>query len=359
MPDLKLNPIVSVIMPAFNAELYIKEAIESVLNQTYTDFELLIFNDASSDHTDDIVRSFSDDRIIYKLCNKKVGTAEIAILAMRIARGTYIARMDADDICLPNRFEEQVLFMETHPTIGICGTWYETFGTLNGVVDLPTSADEIKYALFFGTPFGQPTVIMRKNLLSKHHLEYDNMYATEDYEFFERASLYFDCANIPKVLLKYRKHNTQLTSTNWKKQYYEVGLIQSRRFLRALYTHDAIDKLWLENYFTGQSIPCEKWFAEIEKYRKRVVIENEKNRLYPQELFSRAANKLFSSAFINKNLFNYYHTKYYQQQEYSLGLLRSFLREKYNPHIHLGMKLTFYFAIKCFLGYHKKNTITH
>ena len=354
-----MYPTVTVIMPAFNAELYIREAIESVLNQSYKDFELLIFNDGSSDHTDDIVRSFTDDRILYTPLDKTVGTAEIAIASIKIARGKYIARMDADDICMPNRFEEQVMFMEAHPAIGICGTWFENFGTLNGVVQRPASADEIKYALFFGTPFGQPTVMMRKKFLSKYNLEYDYNYATEDYEFFERASLFFDCANIPKVLLKYRKHPTQLTSTNWKQQYYEVGLIQARRFLRVLHDYDNIDKLWLENYFTAQSIPSEKWFAEIEKYKNRIIIENQKNGVYPQNLLLKAAEELFSSAQINKNLFNYYFNKYYKQEKYSLGLLMSFLRERYKPYIHLGKKLSFLFIIKCFLGYTKKNSAPH
>jgi glycosyltransferase involved in cell wall biosynthesis len=352
-------PLVSVVMPVYNAGLYLDEAIQSILDQTFTNFELLIYNDASSDASDSIIRSFSDPRIIYKKCDQNVGTANLAIEGLRIARGKYIARMDADDISIPNRFEEQVLFMEANPTIGICGTWYQNFGTLNNVVKRPTSVDEIKYALFFGTPFGQPTVMMRKNLLIKHNLEYDNMYATEDYEFFERASLYFDCANIPKVLLRYRKHNTQLTSTNWNKQYYEVGLIQARRFLRILHNHNSIDKLWLENFFTGQSIPSDKWFTEIEKYRERVIIESQHNSLYPRDLIVRAANVLFSSVYVNKNLYNYYFFKYYQQSDFNLGLLKSFLLEKYNPHIHLGRKLSFYFAIKCLMGYRKKNTASY
>ena len=347
-------PLVSVIMPVFNAGNYIADAISSVLNQSLTNFELLIYDDASTDHTYNIIRTFSDERIIYEKMPENVGYVSLRNKGIDNAKGKFIAWMDADDVSMPTRFEEQVYFLETHPHIGICGSWYEFFGDKSGIVKCPVSFEDIKYSLFFGTPFGNPSVMMKKELIDKHGLRYDGeFYATEDYDMFERASLCFKLANIPKVLLKYRKHDTQVTTTSWQQQYFVVGLIQARRFLRSLTGSTAADKEWLEKYLTSHSIPTNEWLVEIQNYKQRIVDENKERLIYSPEILKRAVGNIFNDESTRKNIYNFLFKKYYVQQKYSISLMGAFLHDRLRPYSYLGKKLTLLFAIKCLLGYKK------
>src|SRR5688572_768328 len=114
-------PLISVLMPVYNAGPYLKESIESVLAQTYDNFEFLIINDGSTDSSEKEILSYNDVRIHYVKCETNSGLIATLNQGLALATGKYIVRMDADDICRPQRFEKQVRFMENHPEIGICG----------------------------------------------------------------------------------------------------------------------------------------------------------------------------------------------------------------------------------------------
>ena len=349
-----MSPTISVIMPVFNAASYVREAIQSILAQSFTDFELLIYNDASTDGSDEIILSFKDERIVYEKAAKNVGLVEMLNIGLNKVRGQYIARMDADDISMPTRFEEQVAFMEDNPSVGICGTWFENFGTVTGISKTPTFEEDIILSFFYGTPVGHPTVMMRRSMLEKYNLRYEkNFLYAEDYELFERASVYFPILNIPKVLLRYRKHSTQITNLKWQHQYFLAGKIQARRFLRALHDVNPNDIKWMEDFFTGNSLIDDDWFAHLGLYKTRIFSEN---KIYPAQMLLRAVESLFSSQ-CNKTMYSYFFNKYYAQKTFNLALLVSFMKDKNKPWIFLGKKLSFYFAIKCFLRYHKNNTV--
>lgn len=115
-------PKVSVVMPAFNAEKYIREAVDSILNQTFTDFEFIIINDGSTDHTKEIILEYDDPRIVLLENEKNSGIVVTLNKGIQFARGEYIARMDSDDISLCNRIERQVLFLDSHAHIGLIGS---------------------------------------------------------------------------------------------------------------------------------------------------------------------------------------------------------------------------------------------
>ena len=131
------SPQISVVMPAYNAEKYITEAIDSILFQTFKDFEFIIINDASTDSTKDIIESYKDPRI--KLVNNEQnkGVAKSLNIGISVACGKYIARMDADDIALPERFQKQFDFMEQHPNIDVCGSWAKKTGNENEIINNP------------------------------------------------------------------------------------------------------------------------------------------------------------------------------------------------------------------------------
>jgi glycosyltransferase involved in cell wall biosynthesis len=204
-------PAVSVLMPAFNSEQYIREAIESILGQSYSDFELLVVDDHSTDSTADIVREYCErDARIRALRNEGVkGIVGALNTGLALARGEYIARMDADDVSLPTRLERQHDFLEEHHDISVCGTNMELFGAQQFVWRLPQDHEAIRAGLIFTVLIAHATVMMRKTALEEYHYRYDADYGyAEDYELWSRLSERYRFANLPDVLYRYRKHGT-------------------------------------------------------------------------------------------------------------------------------------------------------
>jgi len=209
--DLKA-PKITVIMPVYNGEKYLKEAINSILNQTYTDFELLLINDASTDDTERIINSYKDHRIIYIKNEINLGLIKTLNKGLDLARGEFIARMDADDIALPARFEKQVSVLQNNPEIGVCGTWFTPLidGLKKKTIQHPQDSESIKIHLLGYCTMGHPTIMLRKKVIS--NLRYDNDYqAAEDYELWTRLSRITKLYNIQESLLQYRFHDTNIS----------------------------------------------------------------------------------------------------------------------------------------------------
>ncbi len=210
------SPCISVIMSVYNAEKYVGDCIRSILAQTFSDFEFIIINDASTDSSPEIIRSFKDKRI--RLLNNRERSYPTRNKGLRVARGKYICIMDADDISLPHRFERQVQFMEQHPQYGLAGSGYRVLGKDR---DLYRESDyqKIKVQLMRNNCFIHPSVIIRHNLLKKHKLRYiRKYYYSSDYDFLARAARYFPVTNIPEVLMHYRVHEGQVTMQYRKRQ---------------------------------------------------------------------------------------------------------------------------------------------
>ena len=210
------RPCISVIMSVYNAEKYVGDCIRSILGQTFSDFEFIIINDASTDSSPEIIRSFRDKRI--RLLNNRERSYPTRNKGLRVARGKYICIMDADDISLPHRFERQVLFMEQNPQYGLAGSGYRVLGKER---DLYRESDyqKIKVQLMRNNCFIHPSVIIRHDLLKKHKLRYiRKYYYSSDYDFLARAARYFPITNIPEVLMHYRVHEGQVTMQFRKRQ---------------------------------------------------------------------------------------------------------------------------------------------
>ena len=209
------TPLVSVILPAYNAENTIAEAIKSIIDQTYNNWELIVINDGSSDRTEDIILSFTDKRIKYY---KNQGNKQLIYTLNRglsLATGKYIARMDADDICFPQRFEKQVDFMEKHSNVIVCGTQIKYFGTKRTKykkLSFPLGDSELKDMLAISTCFAHPSVMVRKSVIAESGVTYDVNYKNaEDYSFWIDLIPYGDFANIHEPLLFYRVSDTQIS----------------------------------------------------------------------------------------------------------------------------------------------------
>lgn len=232
-------PLVSVILPVFNAKDYIKEAIQSILDQSYENFELIIINDGSSDGTLDVILSFKSDKI--KLISREnKGLVYSLNEGIKISQGKYIARMDADDISIHSRLSEQVKFMQEHENVGICGSFVERFegegSHYNEVVwKLPSEDADLRVRLLFGVPFAHPSIMMRKDIILKYNLYYNEIYKNaEDYKLWVDFSRYTKFANIQKVLLRYRYLQTSITRASDNKKDDERFLTISKIFNEVL-----------------------------------------------------------------------------------------------------------------------------
>jgi glycosyltransferase involved in cell wall biosynthesis len=212
-----MNPLITVLMPVHNGATHLAEAIQSILNQTQPDLELLIVDDASTDHSISIIHSFKDSRIHLISSPERLKLSGALNLGLTHAQGRYIARMDADDISLPHRLAIQTQFMEQHPDIGLMGSWIRYFGgNSHAILRRPLTHDDIKAFSLFDTPFAHPTVIFRRDLFTRHALRFDGSYfPTEDYELWTRALQHITTANLPQVLLRYRVHGNSLTGADW------------------------------------------------------------------------------------------------------------------------------------------------
>lgn len=350
-------PTISVIMPAYNAELYIVQAIESILSQTLCDFEFLIYNDGSTDKTHEIISSFTDSRIVYKNIEKNSGYLNLLNDGLITAKGKYIARMDADDIALPNRFEEQYKYLEANPEVGICGSWYEFIGNLNHIHKSAVTFEEIQYSLFFGCPLTHPSVMMRNELIQKHSLRYNSeYYYAEDHYFFAQGAMHFKVVNIPQVLLKYRIHNHQVGSAKWKEQFLAKSNIQAKLFCNVIISDNENSLKWLSKFFIEESELNEIWMEEVDFYAKEIISGNKKLQLYPQEILERAVHVLFNLK-KEKNIYKYYFQKYYNRKTFNPQLIFHFFKEKHQPQVYLGKKLTLLFILKCLIWFRKRSII--
>jgi len=210
-------PSVSVVMSMYNSEKYIRECVESVLCQTYTDFEFIIVDNSSVDLSVDIVESFQNPKI--KLIKNKHDYIDSLNKGMAAAKGEYVARMDSNDIMYPERLETQYDFMLSNPSIDVCGAWGECFGISSDILKSPTSHDEAVSKLLFENTIINSTGFIRNENIKRNSIAYKNYY-NADYKFWvdcAEAGLRF--AIIPKILLKCRTSEIQynkekLQSTN-------------------------------------------------------------------------------------------------------------------------------------------------
>jgi glycosyltransferase involved in cell wall biosynthesis len=229
--------LVSILMPVYNAEKHLAEAIESILNQSFTDFEFLIINDGSTDRSEDIILSFSDPRIRYIKNESNLKLIKTLNKGIQLCTGKYIVRMDADDISHPERIQKQVEFMESNPEIGICGSWFETFGNVeNKVVKYKESHDEIMTRMLYQCHFCHPSIIIRSEIFEDSEMYFDENYPhAEDYDFYLKASKKWKFHNLQEVLLKYRIHGESVSNKNRSIQI-ENSLKIKKRFFSELNT---------------------------------------------------------------------------------------------------------------------------
>jgi len=230
------KPIVSVILPVFNCEDYIYDAVKSILDQTFTEFELFIIDDGSTDNTYKIIKQIKDPRIILVKQNNK-GLPKTLNENFKRARGKFIARQDADDFSYPQRLEKQVKFLESHPDVGIVGTWAEIWiAQKKSDRTLMHSCQnyQLSFDILFDSAFVHSSIMIRKkvfNLLGGYN---DKFQPVEDYEYWTRILEKFKGANIPELLQVYRELPSSMIRTNPEKNLNTIIKISSKAISRMI-----------------------------------------------------------------------------------------------------------------------------
>lgn len=237
----KRVPIISVILPVYNGADFLAQAIESILNQTHSDFELIIIDDGSTDESLKVINLYAakDERIVVIGRDNK-GLVATLNEGIKVARGAWIARMDADDISLPKRFETQLLELENKHA-DICGSWVRRFGGFdNRVVKLPQTEEAIKMEMLFGTPLAHPTVMVRAEVLKANPYN-ANFSNAEDYDLWARLiESGYKLVNVQEVLLHYRVHGMQV-SVQAENQQYKQGQEIRKRYWLYLFNSFSLD----------------------------------------------------------------------------------------------------------------------
>jgi glycosyltransferase involved in cell wall biosynthesis len=256
-PDIKI----SVVLAVYNAETYLKEAINSILSQTFRDFEFVIVNDGSTDSTSEIISGYDDSRIVCLDNEINKGLIYSLNKGLSESKGKYIARMDADDVALPQRLQVQFDFMESHPEIGICGSIVEVFyddSDKRKIIRFPEDEEAVRAYAYFQAPFCHPTVMMRKDIIDRYHIEYpSDFFRTEDYAMWVNLLNYTQGYNIQSVLLHYRKHEGSETwlSGQENKEGRNASLIQGI-YLQQNGIDIAPDDLFLFSCLVNRSKGC-------------------------------------------------------------------------------------------------------
>ncbi len=214
-----MTPKVSVIMSAFNQASYLKLSVDSILQQSFTNFEFIIINDASTDNTRQILASYHDHRIRIINHNFCQGLTKSLNQAIRHAKSEYLARMDADDIASKERLRTQIEYLESHPKIAACGTAVTLIDKQNrkiGIKHLPSTVNKIHQVMLRYNPFVHPSMMLRREIFVDINGYDESLNGAEDYDLWLRMASKYELININKPLLNYRINPQGVSWANLK-----------------------------------------------------------------------------------------------------------------------------------------------
>lgn len=281
------KPKVTVLLPVYNGAAYLRESLTSILGQSFKDFTLLVIDDASTDSSLDVIRSFGDPRI-QVVCNPhNLGLIGTLNKGLNLSTTEYIARMDQDDVSMPDRLAVQVDFLDSNKSVGVCGSWIEIFGIGNFVHQYPTEHDRIKAGLFLSNELAHPTVMLRRQAFLDHNLYYDERWSyVEDYELWQRASFCFEVRNIPHVLLRYRTSFDSMCRVYGKEQHAALQRLDKQNYF-ALGLTDQNELYSLPFRLRMSDYPLTlEWEMAAKQSIDRLIEANSRKHLYDEVQFS-------------------------------------------------------------------------
>ncbi len=300
----KGDPKISVLLPVYNGEKYIAEAVSSILAQSETDFELMIIDDCSSDSTPDLLKVIKDPRVSVFRNERNIGLTRTLNRGLSLARGEYIARMDADDICFRERFSLQLDLMEQNKRVCVCGGSFKKTGSDCSDVVKELDDDTLKGEILLRNPFAHPFVMFRGGFIRQNRIYYDEAYSSaQDYELWLRLAHEFDAclfANVPYFLGLYRDHDGSVSALQKLKQRQNASKARMPYLIQLCGDISAEeisihDKVYEREY---QNISPEK-FLLIKAWLLKLRERNQEMRKYPCEQFETIIARKFKELCIN------------------------------------------------------------
>jgi len=268
-------PLVSVFMAVYNTAGYLRQAIDSILLQTYTNFELIIVNDGSSDDSHNIISSYTDPRIVYIRNEVNRGIVASRNIGLNRVRGNYLAVLDSDDIAVPERLEKQVAFMEANPDYGLCGTHFtiiDASGKKINKTRFPQKDQDIRAYLYLGNCFCHSSTMVRTELAKKFRYSEDNILG-EDYQLFIDVAGISKLANLPFMGCYYRLHSTNVSTQMNSQMYSSIRRINRQNLIKLgiSFTDKQLDVHSQFLIFNAEYFENEDHFHELENWVKKLV----------------------------------------------------------------------------------------
>jgi len=300
-----MEPKVSVIIPVYNADKYLRESIESILNQSFADFELLLINDGSTDNSLEIMNSYSDKRIRVLNNHANTGLATVRNRGIDEARGEYIAWLDADDASLPTRLEKQVRLLDANAALGLCGTHAKTMGQGEPIEwRFPADPENIFCHMLFYDPLVTSSVMIRRSVLHDNNLRFNAHYLTaEDYDLWERVSRLCLMSNIPEILTLYRVHETQISSLkniaykkerDWSIQVRMLDMLEVKPDEKEREIHQLLSYM--------QYGRDKKYFQRTEKWLKKLKKANDRVDFFPRKPFIKMLGSIWLAVLLQSEI---------------------------------------------------------
>lgn len=248
-------------MAVYNGEHYLNESIDSILSQTFQEFEFLIIDDGSTDRSCDIINSYQDSRIRLVTNNRNIGLPCSLNKGLELARGEFIARQDADDLSEPDRLEKQVKFMLANPDLALLGTWYKKIDENGQEISrkkLPCQCNQLRWSLLFYCPFIHASVMLRRSALEEIGFYDPSFTYAQDYDLWSRIAQRMSVANLNEHLVAYRINSLSMTATygsDVDNQLLEIRLKNFKNLTRCLNDKVSISNqefIDIANFMTGQ-----------------------------------------------------------------------------------------------------------
>jgi glycosyltransferase involved in cell wall biosynthesis len=325
-------PLVTVLMPVYNAGCFLKQSIDSILCQTHGDFDFVIVDDGSTDiDTRRILQeALSDNRVRLLTHPKRMGVARSLNHGLDAATGEFIARMDADDISHPQRLEKQVEFMRMHPEVGLCGTAVECFGRVEGLrIINPVDPEEIKCRLLLSCPISHPTVMFRTASLQRYQLRYDEEFETgEDYELWIRCAMCFPIANLLEPLLYYRIHTAQDERNPARPVFLKKIIMALWNALDLSYSEEEVEGFFqLAHYPDPESAAKrDKLISRVETVFSRILRTNDSQKKYDPEILKKTLSWFWMTTLAGERRYSWSVWRRYQRNAYSPPSLSARMR---------------------------------
>lgn len=289
---MEKQPLISVIMSVYNEEQYIEESLQSILKQTQQDFEIIIFDDCSTDNTIRIIEDLHDDRIRLYQNTQNMGLTKNLNQGLKLAKGKFIARMDGDDISLPERFETQLQYLKEHPDVLLISCQTQTFGAENLTWKLKDDPDRLKIMMLVRPVLAHPGYMMRSELL-KLGYQYDESFrSAQDYDLAARVTRKYPIGIASPVLLKYRAHKAQVSVKSGSQQF--VNADRVRAFLLKELSLSLSEEEKRQYHMLVQETKTKEIsdFLHVRDILEKIIAANRKAEVYDEALLKETLYEL-------------------------------------------------------------------